>query len=82
MYVSTLAFFATVPALLVMLIAGQTMITTPVILHLKTAQHIMRKTAQQRGHSMKTGAATLLALTLKVRLRGPLQHSVLLLTSS
>jgi len=48
-----------------MLFAGQTMTITPVILHVKTAQHIMRKTAQQRGHSMKTGAAALFALLPK-----------------
>lgn len=39
-----------------MLFAGQTMITTPVILHVKTAQHIVHKSAQH-GHSMKPGAA-------------------------
>ncbi len=45
-----------------MLSAGQTVITTPVILYAKTAQQIMRKTAQQHGHSMKKGAVYLLAL--------------------
>jgi hypothetical protein len=50
------------PPLLVMLFAGQTMITTLVLLHVKTGQHILQQPTQQRGHSMKPGIATLPAL--------------------
>ena len=45
-----------------MLFTGQTMVTTLVILHVKTGQHILQQPTQQRGHSMKAGAATLPAL--------------------